>query len=401
MSWAETTIVEVADLPLDPCDVGLPLTITHGRAGPSNQPDAPVCTFTYLGDTPPVLGDLLRVSSVYPNRSAVTWVDDRVNWTDFGCSWLGATGNSPRFVGYITRVTAVEEGGDVVAWNITGTGIMTELGHRNTLLSRPQEADTVRVAAILDQAGLAYQIRGTDTRELAADDIDRDALSALHEICGWTGGLLYQRRDGMIIYGTSFHRNDEAVAVIPCEVIGDGVAWEHNTDEIVNKLVLKFVRPSGEVQQTYNDTPSQLRWGLQEYSLTTKLWETEADEAGAVILARRAEPFWTMPGTLYTDWTRNTEPEERALLSMDVSDAVLLPISPTPGPTPVPVTPWCLEGWVETIDSTGRYTQLAVTDLSRYSARTPRNWEQMAEQTWQHWLDNGTWRDQLVKEGVQ
>ena len=400
MSWTETTTVQVEDVRLDPCLVGLPLTITHGRASPNNQPDAPVCTFTYLGDEPPQLGHLVRVQSAYPNRDPGTWLDERFTWVDTGTSWLGSTVESDRFVGRVSQVTAVEELGTVVGWQLVCTGVMAELGHRKTVMSRPRETDVVRVSAILASTGMPYLIRGTDTRELAEDDIDRDTLSALTEICSWTGALLYQRRDGTIIYGTTYHRDEEPSAVLPCEVLGDGIGWVETTDQIINRVVVKFVRPSGEVQQTYNDTASQLVWGLQEVEIGTKLWETAADEFGNMILARRAQPKWTLPGTLYTDWTRNTDVQERAMLSVDVSDTVLLPISPVPGDVPAPVSPWTVEGWIEVIDSTGRYSQLSVTDISRYSARSLRTWDMMRAESWQHWLDHGSWRDLLVKVGT-
>ena len=401
MSWAETTHIEVDDVRVDSCDVGLPLTIQHGRYNPNSQPDAPTCTFTYLGDTPPQLGQLVRVISAYPSQDPATWLDDRFTWNDMSVSWLGSTGDSVRFMGEVSRVTAVEDSGEIVSWAITATGHMAQLGDRAVLMERPQETDVARVTAILTATGFPFIIYGTDTKELAADAIDKDALGALHEICGWTGGMLWQRRDGTIVYGTTAHRDTEAVAVLPCEILADGIAWELDTDQIVNKLVLHWETPAGSTQQTYNDAGSQLRWGVQDANVTTKLWEGQEDVVAAIILFRRSEPKWTLPGTIYSDWTRNTNVQERAMLSVDVSDTVLLPIAPTPGPTPAPNSQWTLEGWVEIIDATGRYSQLSITDHTRYSTASLRTWQQALDLgTWQDWIDLGTWRELLVKAGT-
>ena len=396
----DDTSVYVADEPVDRGRVVLPITVTHGRSGFANQPDAPTCAFDWVGEDPPgQVGDALMVVTQYPTLDRAGWVDPGWRWQDPGTTWLGFNAVSVRFAGSIGSLTAIEEDGQVTGYEVTGIGVLARLGNIHIRANNPKELDTVRVARLMANAGITdFRIDGTASLLLAEDEGNRSLLSALHEICAWTGALLWQDRAGTIVYGAYNHRDQPAVQVLDAEQIADGMEWSRDQSNIINRVTVGWVDDDGDHTTLYQDAASVVEWGQREASVDTRLWDGGQALVGQMVLFRRSQPRWVMPGVLI-DGASNTDPQERAALDLDVSHGVLLPVSPVPGPTPSPVSAWSVEGWVDVID-TFPTMQLSLTDRTQYSFGTINTWSDVAAQSWRFWSDRGTWRDQLVKAGA-
>lgn len=503
--------VRVGTTDLDPCRVALPLRITHGRSGVSTQPDAPVCAFTYLGSTPPgAVGDSLEVLRPSSSLPTPTWGDPVAAWSDPIVTWTGREYDAHRFAGSITSITAAESGGQVEQWLVTATGASADLGRTPVLLVRPVETDAARVQAIAAAAGVPVTVVGTTDLLLAADTIDMDALSALHQVCTSAAGLLWQRPDGGLMYGTAGHRATPATTRIACDYILDGIDWTNDVEDIINSVtvrwgeeaasnsvnsvwnyrtgtgdpgtgnvhisagLLRFSRidksgfdmapvlralPNGttiygqekanadrwarwavtgavtdsgtyfsvpvtelessdsgypglnadlafrfnassEQQATHTDTDSIAQWGVRHVDVNTLLFSaTQAAQLGLLILARRADPWWRMPGVML--WLDRVPDEtmEGFERTLDVSAGVVIPVESAPSPTPGDITEWTVEGWVEQWGEDGHQMQLAVSERARTGDTGLRSWQQVAAGTWASWAA-GTWMEQLVQEAT-
>jgi hypothetical protein len=379
-------------LELNTCDVLMPLTITHGRSEIGSQPDAPQCSFDYVGPTAPQLGSPMRVQAT---DNSGGWADPRITWGASAWTWGGNDGTTTRFEGTVTSVVAVESLGQVVRWQVEGTGVQAALGAEPVLLSRPTETDVARVQAIAAAAGTTVTIRGTSTLQLRADEIDRDALAAIHEVAESAGGLFWQDADGTLNYGTANHRDDPATRTLPCDVIEDGVEWRTDLSLIINHVVLTWGEPGTETQDTWRDDPSITQWGMRSVRVDTLAADrTQAGALAALILARRRQPYWRMPGVVIDyDWLGSNT---AAALATRVGDAVIMPVPTLPGPTPATATRWLVEGWAEVWDTGGHLQQFAVSDPARSVTGRIVSWNTQRSRTWATWRPL-SWTDQLVE----
>lgn len=500
---------------LDPHNVALPLEITMGRAGTSLMPDAPTCSFDWLGAVPPFkLGTKIRITLDLPVHTTdkATWGDAAVLWASGLTTWYGEdVATIDRFSGYITDLKAMESDGVVYGWQVHSTGVAALLGQTPIRMSRPAETDIDRARAIAAKAGVPIAIVGGDTVALVADTIDTDALNALHEICESSGGIVVQLRDGTIAYGTRAHRDVDAVRELPDSVILDGIEWYQNVNELLNHIVVTFGwnppqpepnewfyddstimgDPSGgqfrispgnaqmaisryakdgtdyykymsefedgdyaevvvktdsmnsqvctvtnivnggswflmdldvhdieggalprgtdcivrwvvrvtQTQNTYRDDASIAEWGFRHAEINTMLAEqSDADEMGNTVLARRAKPFWTMPGILCNS-DDMTVVEYRNINELQVGTGLLLTIPTSPGPIDK-VESWSVEGWVEKWEKHDQQLmQISVSDRQRWGAYALKTWTNQAAQPWSYWVDY-TWLEQLTRQDI-
>jgi hypothetical protein len=376
--------------------VALPLTIQHGRSGQGTQPDAPTAGFTWIGQTCPIkLGDAVSITLDLPTSgTSRTWGDMNATWTDFLISWSGGEmGSSTRFAGVVSAVIAQEAGGVVQSWGIGCIGHQAALGNIHIKISRPAETDIARIQAIASAAGVPIIIDGATPCQLLPDTIDKDALSALHEVCGWTAGLLWEDRDGILHYGTADHRTGPAEGILPDSATLDGVRWDQGTTSLVNHLVVTFGEP--QQQNTYRDDDSIAQWGFKHEEVTTKLaLESDADIFGQTIIIRRAQPFWSMPGVVVYS-IDCTDAQYWQLNNMSISMGVVIPVPPEPGPIGLQ-TVWTVEGWTEVWDAPDHQRiQFALSDRARWGAYVLRRWSGQAEHDWAYWVPY-TWLQQLT-----
>jgi len=391
-------VITVAGSVLDPGSVALPLEISHGRSGTSTQPDAPTASFTWLGETVPFgLGDPAQITLELPaGGTSATWGDPAVTWADLGYTWDGSALNVvPRFTGDVAALVAIESDGVVSGWEVGLVGTLAKLGTVPISYQAPAgQTDTERVQEIGRRAGYPITIVGPPAGlPLAADGIDRDALSALHEICSWTGGILFQGRDGEIYYGTSDHRATAAQSYLPAGAILDGVEWATTYGDVVNHVVVMFGDP--QTQNTYRDDDSIEQWGFRHVEITTKLQnQSDADAFGNTVLLRRRQPFWTMPGVV-TNSEDLTDAEYWESNLITFSSGVIVPVPVEPGPTGN-VAVWTAEGWQEVWDTPyNQRFQFALSDRDRWGSYVLRRWDAVALETWDYWTAY-SWLQQLA-----
>lgn len=383
----EVSVGDGADMRiLNPCNVRLPMRITHGRSAAGSQPDAPALTFAWTTGHVPA-------GRRQPAIEAPATIGEVITVVGQG---------SRRFRGRITDVQAVETGGLVVEWLVAAIGDQARLGRIQVVQSRPVETDIQRAAAILQSAGLPHRVEGSPRVTLAADNIDRSALSALHEVCASSGGLLWQDRAGLIVY--TGNQSAGPAAIVPCAGIGDGVDWTQSVTDIVNRVTVTWREGPAETpvehQWTMSDGASIAAHGVWHRDASSLCsTQTDAGALGAHILARWAAPRWTVPDVIVYPGQMDG-PTVRDLMALDVGSVVLLPISPSPQPTPAELSAWTVEGWAEewsTRPPRGHRMQLAVTDARLENAL--RTWDEVALETWNHWAQ-GTWMQMLIKEEV-
>jgi len=226
--------------------VFLPVKISHGRSDTNVQPDAPVAEFSTWGPDPVCAkGDRLEIVA-YGTAigGTTTWDDPNATWATAFRSWLGEPIlEYQRFTGSVTNVKAVEEGGEVVEWEVRAIGTQATLGLQPVKMNRPQENDVERVLAIAQAAGVVVNIAGDPSLTLAPDTIDQSALSAIQQVCSWTGGLFWQTKGGEYVYGTSSHRAGTSDTTLPAATILDGLEWSSDVAEVLNHLTVEFPRP--------------------------------------------------------------------------------------------------------------------------------------------------------------
>jgi hypothetical protein len=309
-------------------------------------------------------------------------------------SWTGIRGRSLRFKGHITRIKAIEIENEVRAWEVEATGNQALLGRVPVDLTRPAESDVARVQAIAAAAGVTLEIIGPPGVTLAADTIFRDALDAIHEVCKSSGGVLWQRRDGTLTYGTMYRADFMPSRIISCQAILDGIEWSRDATKVINHVVVKYGPEGSRQQDTYRDDPSIAEWGYRSVDVDTKcLASADAGFLGLAILARRQKPRWVMPGVVVL---RNsaTDAQWSQVSTLDFGHTAFLEVEETPTPTPGENTPWTVEGWVETWEPEGRRVQFA---LSEYRLGEPVTWNQALAQTWDYWRSNHSWLTAMVE----
>lgn len=383
-----------------PDAIPVPVTIVHGRAQPESQPDAADCTLEWLDPaTIPRLGDTVVCRWVLdePSAGPPIWDDPRFGWSDRAITWGGQFMTTfVRFTGRIVDMDVQEDLGQPVSARITAVSPMADLGRRHYKSSRPQETELQRVAAIAASAGVTIITQGNAGPPLGPTEVDADALTALHDICLSTGGVLWHDLEGNLWYGTGDHRSlAEPVGALPDTVIVDRIHWQTSTTDLLNRVLVSYAGST--TPSVLTDDESIARFGVWETSVNTALAsQTGADQLGNLILARRAWPFARVSDVLL-DSRDLTEPDLLMLAAtLRVSDAVLLPIPPDPGPTGE-FAEWVVEGWVEnwTLPDTFQI-QLAVTDRERFAQTTLRPWSVADDFTWGEELDRGRWLDTLI-----
>ena len=399
VGWPVT--VRVAGVALDPCRVALPLQITHGRSSVGTQPDAPACEFVWLGSTPPgALGDQLDVDAAVDYNPAV-YDSGTVTYDDPAAVYdsdPSGDAQRARFRGLIAGLVAQELDGQVTSWRVECVGHLARLGFQPVNTVRPQETDTARVAALCAAAGVPIVVRGASTIQLVGDAVDTDLLSALHDICGSAGGLLWQTPAGHLVYGTSQHRSTDPVGVLDCEIIGDGVSWAENVEQIINRVTVSWPVGEGTQQSTFTDSQSAAQpWGVRAVTVSTMCAsESDAEVLAQLILVRNAWPFWSTPSALLHG-EKMTPYDSQLLALLDTSVPVLVPIPDQPGSTPAALRTAIVEGLVETWDDKFQ-VQVALSDAARWVTTRPRTYQEVRTGgTYLFWAA-GTYLDMLIVE---
>lgn len=401
MAWPVT--ITVSAVALDPCRVGLPVEVTHGRSAIGAQPDAPELSFTWIGSTAPgaigdpvTLGEQVEWSPAHYDSETVDYDDSAAAYDD------GGTGSQQRarFVGNIAGLTVKEVDGRPASWAVECVGKQARLGFTPVKTSRPKESDIARVQAICAAAGTPVRVYGSDAVLLAAKSIDDDALAALHDVCNSSGGLVWQSPDGSLNYGAANHRAvSKTLGLLPCEAIASGLSWAEAMESIVNEVTAKST--SGGLTTQRDSASIAKPWGLRHIDVNTDCADgSDLQALALVILARRAWPYWGTPSALVLFEHLDAE-GARLVALLDVSSAVLVPFETQPGAVPTDPAPAIVEGWVETWTGSSHRIQVSLSDSSRWVVTRERTYQEVLDGgTYQHWLDHGSYIDVLVMEGA-
>lgn len=396
----------IAGQEMDIGNVPVPLTITHGRSSAATQPDAPDCQFSWLHIDPPgAIGDTVVVSASLLD-SGLTWIYDAPNnymydspdyvWDN---AWTLDVG--PRFVGRMSGLAAREVDGRIVEWAVRCVGEQGTIARLDVLADRPAETDVARVQAIAAAAGFPITIDGTPGLTLAADTLDRgSALDAIQEICESSGGLVWQDKAGRMHYGTADHRQADPTWTLSAGAIVDGLQWRSDIESLINHITLRWGPEGAQSEHTISEAGSMaMPWGKRHVDVTTlAATQADADQLGALILARRAWPFWLMD-TVMADGRHADRPDTITLTHIDVGTIILIPAPTEPDTTPSEWTAWVVEGWTETATESGAELQLSVSDAARWGQTRLRTWQEARGYTWAQEAA-GTWLDALIWEAA-
>lgn len=346
--------ITVAGVDVDPCVIAVPVTVRHGRADVTSQPDAPTLVFTVLG--PVAWGR---------NDPVILAVD-------------GGT----RFAGFIDSLTT-EMLGDEFSTMVQAVGWQAKAGTvKPSIPPRDVEDDVARASAYLDvfAAGFTewtYRVQGDPQANLVRQDVDggHTVLDLVRDVCDSTGGLLWQAKDGALVYGTATHRSGLAASMFigDCDIV-DGIQWVKDGATLVNRVRIQYGDPNADPRAVYvsQDTSSITDEGVQEASVDSLL-NTQPDALllGELILYRRAQPYWSVPGGVVVRSAAMTPQDYTALLDLDISSVVLVNVAREPG-EPENVVEWVVEGWQEEWgvehDELHHTMWLSLSDRQRFGA---------------------------------
>jgi hypothetical protein len=359
-------------------------TIRHGRDDPTSQPNADAATCDLVGPIPAGvdIGTAVVINAVLAGTSY------------------------PRFTGRITDLNIGWETVDQPTAQMIAVGALADMG-RKVIGDQPwpQESDGARANRIIGLAGVPTDAARTDpgTLQVLARDVDaQPALNVASEAAEDGAGMVWQTKDGKIVYADADHRRGQQVAValdactIPLEV-----SWLKNLEGLVNDVRIRYsVAPEGGEQPEYHeaDAASITALGFYGASVTTRLVDAAAATARArLALARQARPAWVLAGVavdlgLISKLKDMTPAQDQtataALLNLEMHQ--LVSVTGLPAGSPYTATTLWVEGWTETISWGSWRLQLATSSYCRTSA--PPRWDDVDPAwTWNTVAASLTW----------
>ena len=222
-------------------------------------------------------------------------------------------------------------------------------------------------------------IHGAGSRPLRRSSApDGSRISALRELAGTTGSLVYHTRDGVLVYETPDYRAGLATATPTLTLVDsdilDSVSWTSRLDDLVTEATVVY--GDGERDDERPRTSARAPLADTLYRPVTidspLLSQTDAEALASRTVGRWSTPSWTAPQIITRDDLLD-DTTYQALLDLDVSSVI-----DTSGVTAQPdltggTGRWVVEGWEETWDRPGagaplvHQVQLAVTEVSRWT----------------------------------
>jgi len=348
--------------------------IRHGRPSSSGQPEASTLTMDISVDTgvTPMpagleVGSGIRVYVTVPaGQSQRFWgrvTDIAYGWEDMG-----------------------EETPNSLVAQLHAAGPLADLGRRVVGdVPWTQELDGARVTRILNAAGINPDpvVNDPGTVQILARDVDAQAaLELANAVAEDAMGVLWETRDGQVLYADAAHRRGIAVALTldACDLLVTPT-WQRNTDGLVNLASIGYgVAPEGGEQPRYVATSaaSQTRYGRYEYTRAPQLVDLPAAQTlGNVLTARNATPAWGF-SDLPVDVAGLDPTETWTLLGLDMHSLLYLTGLPVAGNAPTSAYLW-VEGWTEHLEAGTHELTLVISDFCR-TAPPPR-WDDLPP-TW-------------------
>lgn len=354
------------------------VTIRHGRDGADDQPDASSATIELSWDTSvDALPQTIEPGSILIVTSAK----------------LATTGDSTRFRGIVTDMT--------IGWDDAGTetpqrpvaqivavGPLGSMGRRSIGDEPwPQELDGARVSRILTLTGVATDALRNDPGlvQVIPRDVDKQpGLDVARGVADSAGGILWQTRDGVVLYADAEHRRNATpeLTIDACQILVTPT-WAKTSAGLINSVSLAYgIAPDGGEQPTTSlrRDDSVARYGLFEYSETTELAAlADAQARASMLTTRNAFPYWNLTA-LPVDMGGLDPVAYDKILALDMHSLVEVTGLPRAGSVPTSTSLW-VEGIEETLTFGGYELVLAVTGYCRTSP--PPRWNDVSPSaTW-------------------
>lgn len=325
--------VELAGDVLDLTQVG-PVNVQRGRASPDARPGPSTCSFHVKASALPALPEL---------GDALV-----VELTDALLTVLGAgPEHRRRFTGTVTDVSIAPhaEVVTVVGTGPKGRAARIPIGD----VPWPAELDgsrADRILAALLAVDPAFEVLPADpgTVTVLARDVDRQPAAALlDELAAYTGGDVWETRDGALIWRDARSRSDAdpALTLAAANVLVDPV-FVKNLDGLVTDLTVRYGEPETDLRII--DTAASIT------TLATSVGTRLATEADALayateVVGRRSRPRWQVPA-LALDVLRSIDPAQRLAL-LAAEPGLLVELTGMPTTAPFAATQVWVEGFRE------------------------------------------------------
>ena len=412
MTAPTITSVTINSIDLDLDDVILDVIITHGRGAITDAASPSTLDMRIFATG--------QITVPYTLGQSVNVKADTVD----------------RFTGAITdmaisHATTIDNNPPMTIIDVTAVGLLANLSRFFYDTTRPEEDLQDRVDAILTATGLTYSAQADPNylflEVLAADAVLEDARTQLDSLNDQTGGTLYDKPDGTVVF-ESYTRRGYNYATATWEgmpldwdsTTGDWVSqyapgdaaptavtlpvtavvweprWQATASTIVNDVTVSY--GTADPQDTFNqvDAVSVAAFGSRAITINTTLADVDdAANRASLVLTAQATERWTLGGVEILMETLSA-PELSEVMNLTSGDRVVVTGLPTPGP----ITEFLgvLEGWTETYTIDGYRLTLALSD-PRYSyAMLP--WDEAGAADWVNVPIATTWSDVILQSNL-
>lgn len=356
------------------------LTIQHGRADTTSQPNASSCTVNLTADAAdPTEAALMRalevgvrltVDTTVPGYPSVRRFTGRVS--DLNMGWDEAGAATP----------------DAGVGQVVAVGTMADLGRRNVGAEPwPAELDGARVSRVAALAGISLDPFASDpgTVQIRARDVDsQPALAVMQGVAGSAMGMVWATREGELSYADADHRRGipTSLALDVCDLYVTPT-WTRNLDGLTNDVSIGYgVGDSGGGEQPRVGKVSDssiTKWGRYAFTTGTELAAlADATAMANLLLNRNAEPVWVLSDLPVVVEDLDAA-DTYALLALDVHALISLTGMPAIGNAPTSFPAW-VEGWTERLAADSHEITLAVSGYCRTSP--PVRWNEPTVTTW-------------------
>ena len=412
MTAPTITSVTINSVNLDLDDVILDVIITHGRGAITDAPSPSTLDMRIFATG--------QITVPYTLGQSVNVKADSVD----------------RFTGAITdmaisHATTIDGNPPMTIIDVTAVGLLANLSRFYYDTTRPEEDLQARVDAILTATGLTYSAQADPgyllLEVLAADAVLEDARTQLDTLNDWTGGTLYDKPDGTVVFESYTRRgynyatatwddmpldwdnttgdwaNQEAAGsaaptavTLPVTAVVWEPRWQATASTIINDVTVSY--GTADPQDVFNqvDAGSIAAFGSRSISITTGL--VDVDDAGnraSLVLTAQASERWTLGGVEILMETL-TVPQLAAVMNLTSGDRVIVTNLPSPGP--IGQFLGVLEGWTETYTIDGYRLTLALSD-PRYSYAM-LEWDGAGTATWGGVPITTTWSDVILQSDL-
>jgi hypothetical protein len=412
MTAPTITSVTINGVDLDLDDVILDVIITHGRGAITDAASPSTLDMRIFATgqitVPYTLGQSVNVKASSTNR------------------FTGAITDMA-----ISHATTIDGNPPMTIIDVTAIGKLANLSRFFYDTTRPAEDLQARVDAILTATGLTYAAQADPNyallEVLAADAVLEDARTQLDTLNDWTGGTLYDKPDGTVVFESYTRRGynyatatwagmpldwtsttldwvsqyapgDAAptAVTLPVTAVIWEPRWQATASTIVNDVTVSYGAADPQLDYQDTDAASIAAFGSRAIKVTTGLSDVgDAANRASLVLTAQATERWTLGGVEILMETL-TAPTLALVLGLTSGDRVIVTGLPTPGP--IAQFLGVLEGWTETYTIDGYRLTLALSD-PRYSYAM-LTWAEAGTADWANVPITTTWSDVILQSNL-